>query len=449
MRRYHRTTFFVSSRWTRQIWICLALLFSLAVSPGGNSAWAQPRRNPPQPPKDDLVIDPVTLPPTWKAPPERLPIVDLDQPIATKEELEKIRKDSLQKYSKTRIDADLSAQGKKVIEDSIRYKLAYMTLKDVPGKNPPEPQVLQLPQLHKRFIEEVQNVGGGIVRPAAAAAMVDFIGKEVVRQIPPLLKNNFYVRLHAVMILGEMDYAPAYALLLQVIAAPDIHDDPVNGQPDAIKIAAASSLIRLLTFAVPPATVKDRTIIAHTVVDELTKNPKMHWWLQIRLIEVLRHCDITGVDAGNNKPFVVDLLVAIIKDTNRLWTVRAKACYVLGRVPLPPTIRPADVVTTVADFALQLSDAAAAKPNNPAWRGCFWDLYLTFRPNNPPKGKDLDAENKLPGGFLARIKPEAQPAYDVIVPIVNDVLNDKAPAAGSRQALGTFVKGRPAVQPPK
>lgn len=391
----------------------------------------------------DLQIDSEKLPPGFQPPPERLAIMDLEQPIATKEELDKLNKESVPKWFKVKNECDLSPTGRKVVQDWVRYKLAVMTLKEMPHRGAKEDKqtvISQLPALHKRFIEELQNIGNPAVRPADKAQFVDFLGKEVVRQIPELLKNNFYVRLHATMILGEMDYAGAYDLLLQLIQAKDIHDDEVNGQPEAVKILAAMGLIRIVHYANPAPLPKDKNIIAHAVVSELMKQDT-YWWYQLRLLEVLRYCDIAGVDpANNNKPFVVDCLLAIIKDQKRHWYVRSKACYVLGRVPLPPTANSSDVVNTVGQFALDLTNAAAAKPNNPAWKACFWDLYLAFHSNSTAKEKDVDAERKMDGGFLSRIKPTANPLYVLVVPLVSDILNDKVPNAGSRLSLDNFIK---------
>ena len=153
-----------------------------------------------------------------------------------------------------------------------------------------------------------------------------------------------------------------------------------------------------------------------------------------------------AVDAGNNKPFVIDQLLAVINDRERPWTVRSKACFAIGRVPIPAAAKPEDVVNTVADFALQLSTAAQAKPNDPTWKNCVWDVYLAFKADGSKdkdgKDKDQDAEKKGAGGLLARIKPVAQPAYDRIVPIVRDVIHGKSPDAGDVKNLGDFVRER-------
>ncbi len=426
-------------RRTTTLRVCLVVAFWVAFSAGEKTTSAQAPTKPAKKaaqPADELKIDPDTLPAKWQPPPKPLAIMDLELPIATKEELAKLKKE-WQKFSKVKNDCDLSQQGRAVIQASIRYRLAEMTA-ITPSVMKDKPK--ELPELHRQIITEISVNNNSVKRPVDVAAMAEAINKEVVKQIPELLRNNFYVRLHAVLILSEMDFAPAYEILLSVVQSKDILEDAVDGQPEAIKIAAVNGLIRILRFAKGP--VKDRTTIANAVVEELKKKEN-YWWFQKRLVESLRYCDIAGVDVGNNnRPFVVDTLISIIKDPERHWRVRAVACYALGRVPLPAAVKPEDVVTTIAGFALDLANAAAADPSNPMWKRCFTDLYLAFKPHDTPKEKDLDAEEKLPGGLLARIKGPSQPAYLVIVPIVNDVLNGKSPEAGNVKKLSDFVQAR-------
>ena len=383
--------------------------------------------------------DPEWLPPSFQPLPEPPAIMELEQPIATADEIAKLKKDFSGRFSKALRECDLSNNGKQIIAGGIRFKLAEMTLRD---------KRKLLPDLHKTLMREITTgIGSPAVKPADIASATQFINQELIRQIPELLVNNFYVRLHAVLILSELDYAPSYALLLQVIEAKDIAEDPVNGQPQAIKIAAMQGLIRILKYAAPPPPVKDRGIMAVAIVSQLEK-PENHWWLQLRLIEGLRNMTVS-IDTANNKPFVIEALLAVMKDPTRAWTVRAKACYAIGRVPVPAVVKPDDIVTAVSDCALQMSNAAQAKPNNPIWKGCFWDLYLAFKPDGSKdkdgKDKDLDAERKVLGGLLARFKPVAQPAYDVIVPICSGVIQGKAPDPGDVLKLGGFVRARLAM----
>ena len=107
--------------------------------------------------------------------------------------------------------------------------------------------------------------------------------------------------------------------------------------------------------------VKDRQIVGLAITKQL-EDPNAFKWLQLLYIESLRYCDITGVDSLNDdKPFVVDTLLSVIKDENRPWRVRTRACYAIGRVALPKKVKTDNVVTTVTECALQVSNAAAAK----------------------------------------------------------------------------------------
>ena len=378
--------------------------------------------------------DPDKLPPGFTPAPEPIAMMDLEQPITTKDELARLKKEVSGKFSRVLRDCDQSSAGKQIVEASIRYRLGEMTLRD---------KRKDLPDLHKTLMREITNgIGTPGIKPADVASMTQYVNSEIVKQIPELLVNNFYVRLHAVLILSELDYVPAHSLLLQVLQGKDPSEDPIKGQPQSIKIAAAQGLIRILKFTSP--SVAQKTTIAKAIVDELQK-PQNHWWYQMRLIEGLRNMTVS-VDAGNNKPFVIDALLAVIKDPKREWVVRARACHAIGRVPIPAGVNPNDVVTAIADFALQMSNAAQAKPNNPHWKGSFWDVYLAFKPDGSKdkdgKEKDLDAEKKISGGLLARSKASAQPAYEVIVPIVRDVLHGKPPAAADVKSLNDFVQSR-------
>jgi len=444
--------FFRASVWSldQTFYRLIAIAVALMVISGPSPARAQPgnakkgvvkkAEKPKVAPKAEeiKVDDPDALPPGYQPPPPPLAIMDLEAPLATKEELNRLNKDYVGKFSKVKLEAKVDAESLKIIEGFVRYRLAYMTTLPKDSREDKKDTQEKLPALHRSFLTEISTAGLA-KNPAQVTAITNAIGKEVCKQMPELLKNNFYVRLHSVMILGEMDFAPAHELLLQVIQAKDINEDPDNGQPMAIKVAATNGLIRLLTFANPTPTVKERMTIAHAVIGELANNKVLAWY-QVRLIEVLRTLDIGGVEAGdNNRPFVVEALLAIIRDKDRIPYVRAKACYAIGRVPIPAGVNANDVVAAVSDFALQLATAAAAQPNNPMWKSCFWDIYLAFHAFNT---KDQDAEKKRAGGLLAvtSMKSVVQPAYDVIVPIVNDILSGKAPSAANLDKLKAFVK---------
>lgn len=382
-------------------------------------------------PAEEIKIDSETItPPGYTPPPEKLSIYELDieQPIATKEERDRLAKDA-SKFSKTKNDCDTSPAGQKIVENTVRYRLSELTLKE---------KIEELPTLRRRFVDQLQIPVGK--RPEESRPMMALIGQTIVKQVPELLKNQYIVRIQAVELLGEIDYAPGYELLLKVIQAKDIKEDEAEGQPEGVKIAATKSLVRLLRFSGMP--VKDRQIVGLAIAKQL-EDANAFKWLQLLYIESLRYCDINGVDSLNDdKPFVVDALLSVIKDEQRPWRVRTRACYAIGRVALPKKVKTENVVTTVTECALQVSNAAAARPSDPEWKNCIWDIYLAFHKGGTAKDKDEDAERKFAGGLLERIKPVSQKAYEMVVPIVNDIMSGKAPDAGNLRNLSEFVRGR-------
>ena len=428
----------VFHRTTTRFAFTLLLAIAATISQPSRQAFAQDTTGTPS---DASKPESERLPPGYEAPPEKLAIMELDRPLLSKEELAKLKKDAWNSFNRIRTECDLSANGKRIIEGSIRFRLAEMTVKEDQSK---------LLRLHQQFVGELTTVGGVGKKASEIQDMTKALGQELVKQVPNVLKNNFYARLHATEILGEINYAPAYDVLIGIMQAKDITEDEENGQPEAVKIAAVSSLTRILRFANP--TPKERLAIAFALVAELRK-PDAFWWRQQRMIDALRYCNIPGIDQGNNdQPFVVEALVAIVKDNQRAWIVRTRACYALGRVPFPKTVRVDDVITAICECALEMCAAANANPRDLNWKRCFANLYFAFQPANgkdKDKDKDLNTELQGPGGLLTRNSGASKKAYEVLIPIFNDVRiasTDihiaKPPAPENEKKLSDFVRAR-------
>lgn len=440
--------------------VAAVTIFTVGMSTGSLVAQDSPGK------AEEVKPDPDKLPPGYVAPPGRLAIQDRDEPLVTRDELAKMKRDAAN-FTKVRQACDVSPSGRKVVEAFVRFRFAEMTVKELKDKVDPKDAKNKskdkdkdkeatkekvevppdVPALHKRFIADVTNIGDRTKKPADIQEMAKVIGQEIVKQVPVLLKNNFYVRLHATQILGEIDYAPAYEVLVQILQSKDITEDEANGQPEAVKIAAINSLTRIVRFATP--TVKERTAIAQAIVAEL-KKPNEFWWKQNRLIDTLRYCDVSGVDIGDNdRPYIIQCLLAVVKDASRPWKVRTHACYALGRVAYPKSANLDEIVTTITECALQLANEAAAEPKNIDWKRCFANIYLAFHAGGTAKDKDLDSEGKQPGGLLNRAKGPAQQAYQVLLPIFNDVglggnsnTIAKPPTAENLRKLNEFVQSR-------
>lgn len=391
-------------------------------------------------PATELKIDPVTLPKGFSPPATKAEIMDLDQPLAMQDEIDKLKKD-LAKYQTILRTAKSTDADKVLIRNGIRYRLALMCLK----KNR-----LDLSKLHEDLTRDL-NSAASAPETANATAIRSFrqiVLQEIVSQAAPLLTTQpFPVRLHIVLLLSELNiteetpkyglkqeaFAPVCDLLVQVISSPD--------QPEGVKIAATNGLARNLRLGNANVTV--RTKVAQALVAELG-NEKAHPWYQMRLAGALAAMD---VDLVQGKPIVVDVLKAVLADDKREWTVRAEAAKSLGRVPLPAACNPPSVPKAIAAFALKLAKAAQQSPQTkgeePKWKSEFFRVYLAFQQLD---ANDLMADKKSKAGLLNNPQAAAKPSYDLIVPLVAAILQAQRLTVQHVQALEAFVK--PTEAPP-
>lgn len=365
--------------------------------------------------------------------------MELDRPPVPQEEIDKLKKD-LGNYGKVLRTARSTEADKVVIRNGIRYRLGMMCLL----KNRQE-----LTKLHSDLLRDLDSAAQAPEnpKPAEVKAFRQMVLQELISQIIPLLTTqNFYVRLHLVILLGELNiteenprmafkleaFVPAAEPLVQVITDPN--------QPEAVKVAAVNGLVRILRLGNPPVLV--RTKIADGLVAEL-KNQKAHPWYQMRLAGALGSVDI-DLDQATKQPFVVNVLKMVMADDDRTWSVRAEAAKSLGRVPLPPAVKPSFVTRAVAAFALQLATAAQQspqqKPDDPKWRGEFIKLYLAFQPLD---ANDLMANKTPKAGLLNNPAAEAKAAYDLIVPLVAAILHGQRLTAQQVSALQKYVSPSP------
>ncbi len=72
---------------------------------------------------DEVKTDSDKLPPGYEAPPDRLAIMDLDAPLADKDELARYKRDSAN-FTKVRQACDTSPAARKAVEAYVRYRFA-------------------------------------------------------------------------------------------------------------------------------------------------------------------------------------------------------------------------------------------------------------------------------------------------------------------------------------
>lgn len=394
-------------------------------------------------PATELKIDSVTLPKGFAPPATKSEIMDLDQPLAMQDEIDKLKKD-LAKYQTILRTAKSTDADKALIRNGIRYRLALMCLK----KNR-----LELSKLHEDLTRDL-NSAASAPETANATAIRSFrqlVMQEIVSQAGPLLFTQpFHVRLHLVLLLSELNiteeapkfalkqeaYAPVCDLLVQVISSPE--------QPEGVKIAATNGLARNLRLGNANVTV--RTKVAQALVAELS-NKKAHSWYQMRLAAALSAMD---VDLVQGKPLVVDILKAVLADDEREFIVRAEAAKSLGRVPLPAACNPPSIPKAVAAFTLKLAKAAQQSPQTKGeeakWKGEFFRVYLAFQQFD---NNDLMADKKSKAGLLNNPQAAAKPSYDLIVPLVAAILQAQRLTVQQVQALEAFVKPTEQAPPEK
>jgi len=417
-------------------------------APKPNAKKPAPEVKKPEPAVENL--GPGGLPKDFKPQPQVPDMMLLNQPLLKPEEVLEWKKLRI-KYATAMRNGSLSDADKKLIVQGLKYRVYVMTL--------PEQQRA----LHERRLELVgQDLQQAAkITPKAPEVKIfrTYVMEQLVKLIEPLLQNNFYVRLQAVTLLGELDlmvddptrnlkhetYTPGCELLLKVL------DDPA--QPTPIKIAAARSVIRLVHFGVTPVELRHR--IATSLLNELAK-ADTHYWYQMRLAEALSTIDVS-VDLQNRKPFVVNGLLAVIRDSKRDFRARAEAARALGRVPFDPQVDISALMRDLMKFAEELAAAAQQDPSAPQWKQCFFDLYLAYKPVD---GNDKDATKKTPAGLLnnTQAATAAQQTYKLIVPLVNSIIADKGISLPELQSLQDWLKqnappaqlgGAAAVQPPK
>lgn len=389
--------------------------------PGAKGAAVMPENNP------------TKLPDNFSPPPVKDEVMSIDLPLAKADEIEKLKKD-LGKYQTVLRTAKSSDADKALIKNGLRYRLALMCQKEKRS---------ELSTLHEALLRDLNSAAQAPenAAPANVRAFRQMVMQELVSQVTPLLTTqNFHVRLHMAMLLGELNiteentklalkqeaYAPAADTLIQVIGTAD--------QPEGVKIVAVNGLVRILKQG--KVNITSRTKIAQTLVAELA-NKKIHPWYQMRLSGSLAAVEI---DLVQGNPIIVNELKAVMTDGDREWSVRAEAAKSLGRVPLPAAANPQGVVKAIAEFTLKLAKAAQQAPpqkgDETKWKAEFFKVYLAFQQLD---ATDVNADKTTKAGLLNNPAAAAKPAYDLIIPLVVAVLHGQRLTVQQIQSLEGWV----------
>lgn len=413
--------------------------------PGGHGGGAGSKKAAPPPKKAapppvataPVPVDSQTGIPLGFEPKKEVPeLMLLDQQLVSDDTLAKWAKD-LSKYRTALRNGELTPAAKALITNGIKFRIATMTVK----KNQ---QVLH-EKREDLTVRDMRDAGIQLQKIDQLKTFCAWVNDEIIKETEPLLQNNFYVRVHAATLLGELflvpadeqkkwkfeTYIPAVEPLRKVLRDAE--------QPTAVKIAAARSMIRLIRYGDMPANKRFET--AKDVLAEVAKTDH-HFWYQMRLVELLSTID-APLDLETRKPTVVNELTGILRDPKRHWHVRAEAARALGRVALDPQVNISSLLQDLVQFASEMSKAAQQQPKAPQWEMCFFKLYLAFQSID---ASEKDATKKLRAGLLYNpaASSAAKPAYDLILPVVNAVINEQAITAPQVQAMDDWLsKSRP------
>jgi hypothetical protein len=349
------------------------------------------------------------LPPGVFIAPPRPAEFAINKPLTTDEQWKKWRGGKSSGEFNARLQSgDRDGQSDRIVQEGIREQIYAMSL---PALRDPKSD---------HFISEIVQGLLRSVRSAAAKKPAGdqrqyrvFILDEIIKGCRELADNQFYVRLNATMLLGNLFiveaspgtkndpefYSPAFDALMEVLDRP--------GQSEAVKIAAINGLQNAALYGTPSLMTHQNVQLAKKLISELEK-PGSNEWYQERLCDVLSSID--QVHDLNGQPFIVHALAKVLFDTGRPLCARAAAARALGRAQLDPTIDLNVITYGIADLSRQMIEARNdGKKHVRRW--CVANVFLAFWPKN-------SYEKSRHAGLLDRVE---EPTFSKYRKTVNEV----------------------------
>jgi hypothetical protein len=251
--------------------------------------------------------------------------------------------------------------------------------------------------------------------------------REIIRYCREIGGNQFYVRLNAAILLGNLFIVPetpanrgapeffseAFEPLLDVLQRP--------GQPEGVKLAAVNGLRNAANFCIPPLPPTKRIVLATRLCEELEKTDTCEWY-QERICETLGSLDqVLDLDG---RPFIVHALAKALFDHNRPLCARAAAAKALGRAPLPSTIDLNVVAYGIADLSRQIVDARNERKKH-VRRWCISNILLAFRPRDPnEKARHAGLLDRVEEPTFQKYKDSIKEVYALVRPMVVQELKE-------------------------
>ena len=391
-----------------------------------------------------LVASPVTscfaqaadsgLPKRFRPPPPIPPELSIEKPLITAEEVVAWKPKRLE--FQDALDKKPTPATMKIIDEGFRvlvYDLSIVEKRD------------ELTGIRKSIVRYIDNYVE--VRNDAGKK---FACKSVVKHAKALLDGNFHVRMQAVLLIGSLNISPevpgirlkpavAYvdglATLLDIIRAPEGGID----QPESVRILAAMSARRLLERGRHTLQVNSKIPVdcAQRMLAELKGNGSD--WYHQRLIEGLAETALSSVPNEQNQqePLIVEALARILANPRRSNEIRARAAYLLGRVPMPGGLQAAPIAYSI----VKLTQKIATEVNQgrlPGGIAIFQlnDIYLSFVPK--VKG-ETTTDGRKGAGLLSTLNQKPiKDAHLDIKPVFQSIFRQYQ-AAGKKQIRASFA----------
>lgn len=366
------------------------------------------------------------------------PLMDIPKYEATEKKLRQLR------YKQVLQNGNWNAQNQKVIQQWVDWRLKSFTMKEfkvkkiIPDPNNPgkfKTEVVieknKIGDRRSEFLREFRTAGGGKNR-----RFREEVSKEIVKQAAKLLDNNFYVRLHVIKLVSDLNVMPAN-LIVNPPEAPEAFKGSARflldkvikdkNQPDALRVIAVNGLKRIGHLS-KGMKVTERQEIAEALMKEFER-PKLHTWYQRRLLDAMSAIDLPDFAGAGAK--ISQVLATTMNDAGRDPKVRAQAAFALSRASQPANLN-VDLLMheyvqlTIALSKLYNADIAAGK-KTPHWANNFLHIYLAFHPLHryePALYERRVAIADRKPWLKARYSGNAKmtSAYKVILPVVQHVL---------------------------
>jgi hypothetical protein len=345
-------------------------------------------------------------------------VFTMSDPKTTDEDWKKWSEGSARSDYNTRLNnGDLDGASMRVISNGIKMQIFAMTLPT---------QRDNLGNLVAGLLRSVH--GAASTKDAAIQRQVrQAMMREIIHDCHDIGGNQFYVRLNAAILLGNLFIVPetpanrgaaeffgeAFEPLMEVLGRP--------GQPEGVKLAAVNGLRNAANFSNPPLPPTKRISLAMKLCDELEKTDTCEWY-QERICETLGSLD--QVSDLDGRPFIVHALAKALLDHNRPLCARAAAAKALGRAPLPSGIDLNVVAYGIADLTRQIVEARNERKKH-VGRWCISNIFLAFRPKDAnEKARRAGLLDRVEEPSLQKFRQSIKEVYALVRPMVVQELKE-------------------------